>query len=412
MLEPHRERYTRPMQMPTMIETGQCARIAALMAAGRSRPAGRSNCLHSCAVALCCLVPLAAVAQATQPGRGQQEVVITKVGQAHDLPQARAAGTRLHLTGEITYYDTVDGIMFLQDATGGIYINTDKDYPLRNGDLVEVDGFASPSYRTEVANDPQIRKLGRERALAAPPHDYRELVTGHGDCELVTVRGKVRAADVEQHLGISTPSVHLDLTMPDGEIQVYIHPSSGFHPESLLDATVEITGVAGGAFDAKNQLTGVILYAPEASSLRIIEPPSVSARQLPLTAIDEVFQSRRVNDTSRPVRVRGTITYYKKGDSAVIEESRQQHLHSDARDGRLCRWRCGGCDWVRERSGVCAELEASFPSQDGAADGSLTPSGQLCPGGERRVQRQPDLDYRVARIRAAQWRFDDGGDQC
>jgi diguanylate cyclase (GGDEF)-like protein len=251
--------------------------------------------------------------------RQHPPLVITKAGQVHDLAPSFAYSTRLHLTGTITYYDPVDGIMFLQDATGGVYVNTDKVYPVHTGDLVTLDGVPSASYRTEVANDPEIRVIGHGNSFPATEYSYRDLVAGRGDCRSVVIRGTVRAADLEQHLNVNTPSVHLDVTMPDGEIQVYVHPSLAFHPESLLDATVEITGVAGGAFDAKDQLTGAIVYASEPSSIRILQKPDVSARRLPLTSIDDVFQSLRATDTTPPVRVRGTITYYKRGDSAVLE---------------------------------------------------------------------------------------------
>jgi diguanylate cyclase (GGDEF)-like protein len=255
-----------------------------------------------------------------QPQRQHAPVIITKAGQAHDLPANFAPETRLRLTGTITYYDPFDGIMFLQDSSGGVYVNTDKPYPVHAGDLVALNGFPSASYRTEVANDPEIRVIDRGNHFAAPELAYRDLVDARGDCELVSIRGTVRAADFEQHPSANTPSIHMDVAMADGEVQVYVHPPSGFHPESLLDAVVEVTGVAGGAFDAKNQLTGIVLYAADIASIQVLQKPDVSARQLPLTSIDNVFQSLRITDTSRPVRVRGAITYYKKSDAAVLEK--------------------------------------------------------------------------------------------
>ena len=245
--------------------------------------------------------------------------LLTHAGDVHDLPAERAENTHVHLVGNVTYYDPGDAIMFLQDKTGGVYVNTSKPYPVHNGDLVELDGTASPSYRTEIAPDPEIHILGRGPKLPSKHFTYEELVSGRGDCSLVTIQGKVRAADVEQHYNSRTPSIHLDVTMAGGEVQVYLAPLAGFRPESLLDSIVEITGAAGGAFDAKYQLTGVVLYAPDSSSVTVIQKGDSTLRKLPLTSIDNVFQSRRVTDLSPPIRVRGTVTYYKKGDSAVLE---------------------------------------------------------------------------------------------
>ena len=121
------------------------------------------------------------------------ETELTKVGQVHDLPAELVPHTRVHLTGTITYYDSAEGIMFLQDATGGVYVTTTKPYPVHIGDLVMLQGFAQAGYRTEVAPDPDIEVIGRGTKFPALDFSYRELVQGLGDCKMVTIRGIVRA---------------------------------------------------------------------------------------------------------------------------------------------------------------------------------------------------------------------------
>jgi diguanylate cyclase (GGDEF)-like protein len=246
--------------------------------------------------------------------------VLTKVGQVHKLPPDRISNAKLHLTGVISFYDAVDGVMFLQDASGGVYVDTDKPYAVHTGDLVVLDGTAHPGFRTEVALDPAIRVLGHGAKIPAPRFDYRMLASGLADCKMVTIRGKVRAAGIEQHQDVPSPSMHLDVMMRDGEVQVYVGSSSGFDVETLLDSNVQITGVAGGQFDAKSQMRGVTLYAPRPSAIRVLSSPPVRVKQLPLTNIDDVFQTQRVIDRSQRIRVRGVLTYYKPGDWAVLEQ--------------------------------------------------------------------------------------------
>ena len=154
-----------------------------------------------------------------QLARNELAGVLTKVGQVHELPADRISSAKLHLTGVITFYDAADGVMFLQDASGGVYVDTDKPYPVHTGDLVALDGTALPSFRTEVALDPAIRVLGHGREMPAPRFDYRMLASGLADCRLVTIRGKVRAAGIEQHKDAPSPSMHLDVMMRDGEVQ-------------------------------------------------------------------------------------------------------------------------------------------------------------------------------------------------
>ena len=253
--------------------------------------------------------------------------LLTTAASVHDLEPNKTSRTRVHLQGTITYYDPLEHTMFVEDATGGVYIDTDRAYPVSQGDIVSVDGEAASSFRSQVALNPLIQKLAtgqpREPLLAG----YAALATGKVDCRLVRLRGLVRTVDVEQHA--TAPILHLDLLMPGGPIEVYqpvsvidgrtISRYVGLNKTSLLDAEVEVVGVAGGAFDAKSQQTGVIVYAQKSSAIRVITPPRVNPLQLPLTSMNDVFPSRQVVDASERVRLRGTLTYYKKGDSAVLE---------------------------------------------------------------------------------------------
>ena len=205
------------------------------------------------------LVPAAALSFG-QVKSNAESLELTRAGQVHDLAPGLAANATVHLTATVSYYDPAEGLLFVQDATGGVYIDTDKAYPIKTGDLVEINGRPSSSYRTEVALDPEIRVVGRGNSFPATSYEYSQLISGLGDCRLVTIRGRVLAADTEQHESVTVE--HLDVAMAGGEVQVYLASSDTFHPESLLDTTIEVTGVEGGAFDAKNQLTGLIVYAP------------------------------------------------------------------------------------------------------------------------------------------------------
>ncbi len=245
-------------------------------------------------------------------------VFLTHAIQVHNLPAALAPHAKVHLIGTITYYDPLDYVMFVQDASGGVFVGTSHAYPVHNGDLVEIEGGALEGYRTEVAPDPNIRVLGRGPKYAPHRTNYAELATGSEDSQLVVLTGKVRTADVERHENAFY--VHLDVGMGGEEVEVYLDSSAGFNPDSVIGAPIEVTAIAGGMFDAKSQLTGIVLYAPDASAIRVIGNAQRQAKELlPLTDIDKVFEAQRIDDTSPRVRVRGTVTYYRKGDSVVLQ---------------------------------------------------------------------------------------------
>ena len=262
----------------------------------------------------------------------QAHPVITKISQAQELKTSPSFGTRLHLTGVITYYDTSAGVLYLQDATGGIRVKVDNIYKVNVGDKVELTGIPASGFRTEVANDPDIKVIGHG---IAPPQSigYKDLAVGHGEAKLVSVRGKIVAANQERRLNVEQPYLKLDLLMAEGKIEVHLHTPSSFHPESFLNSAVEINGVASNSYDVNAQLTGIDLYVAEVASIHVEQKPDAGARQLPLTSIDNIMQSRAETDTSHPVRVRGRITYYKSGDSAVLE--------SDGKSINVQTWETG-----------------------------------------------------------------------
>ena len=246
-------------------------------------------------------------------------LVLTYAAGVNSLSAELAPHARVHLIATVTYYDPLDNDLFVQDASGGVFVATTHLYPIHNGDLIEIIGATAPGYRTEIAPDPTIRVLGRGQKFPARHVEYSELETGKEDSQLVSIRGKVRAADIEQHENAAY--MHLDVAMTGGEVEVYVGGSTNFDPRSTLGATVEIRATAGGVFDAKTQLVGIVLYAADASDIRILHPPAVAVGDLPLTDIDRVFEALKVDDTSRRIRVRGTVTYYRKGDSAVLEHN-------------------------------------------------------------------------------------------
>jgi diguanylate cyclase (GGDEF)-like protein len=263
------------------------------------------------------LALLAALAFGQSTPATLPSVLLTRASEIHELPADQASRGKVHLVGTVTYYDPLDYDLFVQDASGGVFVATTHPYPIHNRDLVEITGATHSGYRTEIAPDPTIRVLGHGQKFTARRYEYAELATGKEDSQLVTIRGKVRALDIEQHENASY--MHLDVGMVGGEVEVYLGSTAGFDPKSALGSLVEITAVAGGVFDAKTQLTGIVLYAPDASAIHRLSSSKVDIDQLPLTDIDKVFEAQRIDDTSRRVRVRGAVTYYRKGDAVVLE---------------------------------------------------------------------------------------------
>jgi len=133
----------------------------------------------------------------------------------------------------------------------------------------------------------------------------------------VTVHGIVRSAD--NVIYDNLPAIDLKVLMDGGYIDVTIIPNSSVDLRDWLDAEVEITGVAAGRFDNKDQLTGIVIEVISLNDIRILKLADTRPDSLPVTPMDEVLGANFVLDRTSRVRVQGTVTYYLPGSAVVLE---------------------------------------------------------------------------------------------
>ena len=224
----------------------------------------------------------------------------------------------------VTYYRGYENTLFVQDGDAAIYVSAARESKLVPGDRVLVKGTTQGSFRPTVAGTEIL--LLRHGAVPQPiPASFEELIRSQHDCMLVTVHGVVRAADLEQRSNLRdgelafVTSTRMQMLTEGGNVEAYIDSDDASAPAKLLDAEVEITGVAGGAFDGKMQQTGVLLHVSTLTNVKVLKRAAVSARSLPLTPMDQIITSYRVHDLTQRVRVQGTITYYEHGSAVVLQ---------------------------------------------------------------------------------------------
>jgi diguanylate cyclase (GGDEF)-like protein len=111
----------------------------------------------------------------------------------------------------------------------------------------------------------------------------------------------------------------LEVLAGGGVIKVYVNSGDPQILDGLLDAEVEVAGVATASFDGKMQRTGVQLAVPSLNDLKILKRSSTSPWSLPVSEMDEILNDYRVKELSQRVRVHGTITYYQPGSVIVLQ---------------------------------------------------------------------------------------------
>jgi diguanylate cyclase (GGDEF)-like protein len=258
-----------------------------------------------------------ALAVASLPPLASGQKPLTSLRAVHALTNAQASH-QLSVSFEATviYYRGYERTLFVQDGDAGIYVQPRNTIQLVPGDRILIEGTTHESFRPFVAAANVT--LIRHDALPRPvPATYDGLIRANFDCRLVAVRATVRSADLV--LSSDIPSISIQMRTEAGAIDAVVDSADISAVKRLLDSEIELTGAVSGHFDGKMQVTGILLHANSLSAIKLIKPASRDPWDLPLTHTDEVLSAYHVNNTSRRVRVHGTITYYQPGSAVVLQ---------------------------------------------------------------------------------------------
>jgi diguanylate cyclase (GGDEF)-like protein len=281
-------------------------------------------------------------AQATP---GTTSGVLTSVAQIRALP-TNAAGEPVELHAVITYYQPTQGQIFIQDATGGIYVMPPVSPPdLHPGDAIVLRGVTVPSFSTNVRAS-EMKLDGSIRFPDPVLVSWRDILKRSNDCRYVSVTGVVRSATLQLSSG-QTPQAAIrqrasaspqttelpqdaylliDLLMDGGSVRVHMQDVAGIDPLKLLDSEVKMTGVAGGLFDGKFQQIGAELWVSAAKHMQVLKPALDNPANLPPSDIARLESQSWVRDESQRLRVRGSVTLYQPGLQLVVETPDRQSV--------------------------------------------------------------------------------------
>lgn len=278
--------------------------------------------------------------QAAQATPGTASGVLTSVAQIRALPaNANPAGEPVELHAIVTYYQPTQGQIFVQDATGGIYVVPPANPPnLQPGDAIVVRGVTVPSFSTNV-RAVEMKPEGTNRLPDPVPAGWRDILKRSNDCRYMSITGVVRSATLQlssgqaalagirQREGAPAQSADLpldayvliDLQMDGGSVRVHMQDVAGIDPLKLLDSEVKLAGVVGGLFDGKFQQIGAELWVSTAKHMQVLKPALDDPAKLPLADTTRIESQSSVRDESQRVRVRGSVILYQPGLQLVVE---------------------------------------------------------------------------------------------
>jgi diguanylate cyclase (GGDEF)-like protein len=253
--------------------------------------------------------------------------MIATVRETHDLSVKEAArGYPIDLRVVVTFIDptVIDAGrtgMFVQDATGGIFVFFSPGIfgALQAGTLIDLRGVSAPGEYAPIITLRQLKVIGYP-GLPANPHlpSLARLLSGAEDAEWVELEGVVHSIVEEES------RINLQLTMDDGPIKVTMVREAGATYSGLIDAKIRIRGSAGAMFDVtRTQMIGIHLFCPNLSAVKVLKAPPIDPFKLPTLPINKLLQWEQATLLSHRVHVQGRVTLQWLGSSVCIQDATQ-----------------------------------------------------------------------------------------
>jgi signal transduction histidine kinase len=253
-------------------------------------------------------------AEEAAAGDAKEKSLLRTVRAIHALSgeeAQRAYPLKLHAV--VTYYDAHYGSMFVQDATGGTYVDAHgaQDLNVKQGDLVEVSGVTDAGFFAPQISRARIKFLGRSAMPKPIPNPIEALYTGDMDSQWVEVMGTVRS--------VHRLDVHTVLTMGYGvhryEVEL-LGPAP--YAEGLIGTLVSVRGACGSHFNSRRQLTGVVIWATGRESIKPIQGMPGSHETTQIAQLCQFSPGKRKDGLST---VQGVVTYSRLEGPTYIQDS-------------------------------------------------------------------------------------------
>jgi diguanylate cyclase (GGDEF)-like protein/PAS domain S-box-containing protein len=252
-------------------------------------------------IALACVVALFAA-----PAAGYGTPVVTSVRAARKFkPDPTGAPTRVHFHGVVTYFDTVTPNLFVQDKTGGIWVDLrGLNTPLpRPGQLLDIRGELKIGFAPYVAK-PQWKVLGSAPFPKPVRLSYQQASNTVFDSQWVEIDGIVRSFTRLAEGNI----LAIDVITPAGAFSVRVPDYSAPFPMQLVDAKVRFRGVCGASFNQRQQFIAMHVMMPKLAVATVLEPAPADPFAVPKVDISKIGRfSASLTEVHR-IRVTGIVT--------------------------------------------------------------------------------------------------------
>ena len=248
----------------------------------------------------------------------QSNGLLTNASQVLSLSAEQAShGFKISIKGVVTAAEpSWGGRFFVQDSSGGVFVENISNIQPSPGDVVTVSGISYPGGYAPIISRPRWEKEGT--ALLPPPKPVaiEQLMSGTEDSQRIEVSGIVRNAQ------LSGAQLEVELASGGYRIHVYEPIPLGLDLQALVGAKVRVKGTAATAYNAPlRHLVAVDVYVPFLADCVVEEPAAPDPFSEPLTPINSIDQYHRGRSPGDRAHVKGVVTCQRKGEDVFIRDA-------------------------------------------------------------------------------------------
>jgi signal transduction histidine kinase len=252
------------------------------------------------------------------PAPARADAVLTNAADVLALSAAEAkSAIPVLVQGIVTTAEpSWKGRFFVQDASGGVFVeNLASPQPVV-GDVVEVSGVSHPGGYAPIITKPRWRKLGTAPLPEAKPVTIERLLSGTEDSQRVSISGIVRGVQAGRD------RLEIQLVADGHRLRAFSPINPKLDPPSLVGATVRLKGTVAAGFNAPlRHFVTVTLFVPRLEDFILEESAPANPFEEPLVPLDSIAQYRKDRSPGNQVRVKGVVTYQRQGEDLFLQDA-------------------------------------------------------------------------------------------
>ncbi len=223
----------------------------------------------------------------------------------------------IHLRAVVTYFEPVSPSFFIQDKSGGIWLQWSANLPRPVvGDVIDLTGVTTQIDFAPDISHPIWTVVGHAPAPVPKKVSFAEMASTREDARWVEIEGIVRSVAYLEDSNRQLLTIRV--SVGDGKVEIQMPWDGSPLPSHLLDTSIRVQGACGATFTAKNQLVGVSLFVPSLRNITILQPPPADPFSGQTMSVDNLQRFGFQTSSGHRVKVAGTVAAYLAGRGAYI----------------------------------------------------------------------------------------------